>query len=169
MRDDVARPFCFNNSTNSTTSPSAPPPPHLYTLSISRVSNAGEFTSNHTNFYQKGGDRFLFPTGVSFSCRMRAILRLDYAAVTVLKAYRGENRRQVEESMLAAGRDKGCVEASSWDPYHERHASSILRHYRHMLYQEILGRLPFAEVTSPKIDWAERSRTVAAILAGKES
>ncbi len=76
--------------------------------------------------------------------------------------------KYVEESMLAAGRDKECVEASSWDPYHERHASRILRQYRHMLYQEILERLPYFEVTRPVIDWDERSRTVAAILAERK-
>jgi hypothetical protein len=72
--------------------------------------------------------------------------------------------RYIEEAMLEAGRDKGCVEASNWDAAHERHASQILRHFRQSLYQQILERLPYSEVTPPKIDWEERARTVAAIL-----
>lgn len=75
--------------------------------------------------------------------------------------------RYVEEAMLEAGRDKECVEASNWDPAHERHASRILRHYRHTLYRQILERLPFWEVTPPRIDWEERSRVVAEILKGE--
>lgn len=75
--------------------------------------------------------------------------------------------RYVEEAMLEAGRDKGCVEASNWDAAHERHASRILRHYRQSLYQRILERLPYWEVTPPRIDWDERKRVVAAILAGE--
>jgi len=73
--------------------------------------------------------------------------------------------RYVEEAMLEAGRDKECVEASHWDAAHERHASTILRHYRHMLYQQILERLPYHEVTKPNIDWTERSQTVSKLLA----
>lgn len=73
--------------------------------------------------------------------------------------------RYVEEAMLAAGRDKECVEASHWDAAHERHASRILRYYRNSLYQQILERLPFAEVTKPDIDWAERQRFVKTALA----
>jgi hypothetical protein len=76
--------------------------------------------------------------------------------------------RYGEEAMLEAGRDKECVEASNWDAAHERHASRILRHYRQSLYQQILERLPYYEVTTPRIDWEERKRTVAAILAGKD-
>ena len=76
--------------------------------------------------------------------------------------------RYIEEAMLEAGRDKGCVEASHWNEAHERHASRILRHYRQGLYQQILERLPYWEVTPPKIDWEKRSRTVAALLAGKD-
>lgn len=73
--------------------------------------------------------------------------------------------KYVEESMLEAGRDPECVEVSHWDPAHERHATRILRHYRHLLYQEILERLPYYEVTPPAIDWAERERRVGALLA----
>jgi hypothetical protein len=76
--------------------------------------------------------------------------------------------RYVEEAMLEAGRDKESVEASNWDAAHERHASRILRHYRQGLYQQILERLPYFEVTPPKINWEERARTAAAILAGKD-
>ena len=72
--------------------------------------------------------------------------------------------RYVEEAMLEAGRDKECVEASNWDSAHERHASRILRHYRHNLYQVILKRLPYSEVTPPEIDWDERGRTVSRLL-----
>ncbi len=77
--------------------------------------------------------------------------------------------KYVEEAMLLAGRDKEAVEASHWDSAHERHASRLLREYRHMLFQEILERLPYAEVTRPEVDWNERSRAVAALLAGKRS
>ena len=73
--------------------------------------------------------------------------------------------RYVEETMLEAGRDKECVEASNWDAAHERHASRLLRHYRQSLYQQILERLPYFEVTPPRIDWDERTRTIAAILS----
>jgi hypothetical protein len=77
--------------------------------------------------------------------------------------------KYVEEFMLSAGRDKECVEASHWDEAHERHAFRILRHYRQGLYQQILERLPFADVTRPDVQWEERRRTVEAILAGRES
>lgn len=73
--------------------------------------------------------------------------------------------RFVEEAMLEAGRDKECVEASNWDAAHERHASSILRHYRHTLYRQILERLPYHEITTPNIDWTERKQMVSGLLA----
>jgi len=73
--------------------------------------------------------------------------------------------RYVEDAMLAGGRDRECVEASFWDAAHERHASRILRHYRNGLYQQILERLPFADVTKPNIDWAERQKFVGSVLA----
>lgn len=73
--------------------------------------------------------------------------------------------KYVEETMLAAGRDKECVEASFWDPAHERHAFRILRHYRHSLYHDILERLPYSEVTPPELDWAERAATVSGMIA----
>lgn len=72
----------------------------------------------------------------------------------------------VEEAMLDAGRDRECVEASGWDAAHERHASRILRHYRHGLYRDILERLPYHEVTPPRIDWDERRSIVAALVTG---
>ena len=75
----------------------------------------------------------------------------------------------VEEGMLEAGRDKECVEASNWDNAHERHASNILRHYRHRLYQDILERLPFYEVTRPSVDWDERARTAGLIITERAS
>ena len=64
----------------------------------------------------------------------------------------------VEEAMLEAGRDKECQEASNWDAAHERHASNLLRKYRHELYHDVLERLPYYEVTQPQIDWEERKR-----------
>jgi hypothetical protein len=73
--------------------------------------------------------------------------------------------RYMEEVMLDAGRDAECVEASNWNEAHERHAFRILRHYRQSLYQGILERLPYYEVTPPTIDWEERRRTVCGILA----
>lgn len=85
------------------------------------------------------------------------------------RAYDGKVRhflaRYVEETMLEAGRDKECVEASNWDAAHERHASRLLRHYRQSLYQEILERLPYYEVTAPQIDWNERASTVGTLLS----
>lgn len=93
----------------------------------------------------------------------------DADADRLRKAYDGKVRdflgKYVEDFMLAAGRDKECVEASNWDPAHERHASRILRHYRQNLYQEILERLPFAEVTRPQVDWSERRALVARMLS----
>ncbi len=87
------------------------------------------------------------------------------------KEYDGKIRdflaKYVEELMLAAGRDKEAVEASQWDSNHERHASRILRHYRHVLYHQILERLPFTEVTPPIVNWSERSKFVASVLAGE--
>lgn len=75
----------------------------------------------------------------------------------------------LEELMLEAGRDKECVESSNWDPYHERHASRVLRQYRQRLYHEIHERLPYYDVTKPCIDWNERARTIASILSEKEN
>lgn len=72
--------------------------------------------------------------------------------------------KYIEEAMLDAGRDRECVEASNWNEAHERHAFRILRHYRQSLYQKILERLPYVEVTPPQVDWAERARAVASIL-----
>lgn len=71
----------------------------------------------------------------------------------------------MEELMLEAGRDKDCVEASHWNAEHERHATRVLRHYRQQLYREIHERLPYYEITPPQIDWEERKRIVAAMIA----
>ncbi|HEO70751.1 MAG TPA: hypothetical protein ENN80_05760 [Candidatus Hydrogenedentes bacterium] len=73
--------------------------------------------------------------------------------------------RYVEEAMLEAGRDRDCVEASHWDPAHERHASRILREYRQRAYQTIMERLPFYEVTEPNVDWNKRRQVVTSLLA----
>lgn len=72
----------------------------------------------------------------------------------------------VDGAMLDAGRDPECVEASHWDAAHERHASRILRYYRQRLYNAILERLPYYDVTKPAINWDERARTVATMLRG---
>jgi DnaJ-class molecular chaperone len=73
--------------------------------------------------------------------------------------------KYVEETMLQAGRDRECVEACGWDEAHERHAFRILRHYRQSLYQQILERLPYVEVTPPQVDWEERDRWAETVLA----
>jgi curved DNA-binding protein CbpA len=73
----------------------------------------------------------------------------------------------MEEVMLEAGRDRECVEASHWDPYHERHAGRVLREYRQRLYHEIHERLPYYDVSRPEIDWDERTKTAAALIRGK--
>jgi curved DNA-binding protein CbpA len=72
--------------------------------------------------------------------------------------------KYVEETMLEAGQDKDVAELSGWNIFYARYALKLLRHYRHLLYHDILERLPFHVVTQPSIDWAERRRTVAAIL-----
>lgn len=74
--------------------------------------------------------------------------------------------RYMEELMLEAGRDKECVEASHWDAAHERHATRVLRHYRQQLYREIHERLPYYEITTPRIDWDERRQTAAQLMKG---
>ncbi len=72
----------------------------------------------------------------------------------------------MEELMLEAGRNPECVEASHWDPYHERHASRVLRHYRQQLYHEIHERLPFYDVTQPEIDWEARRTMAKTLITG---
>lgn len=84
--------------------------------------------------------------------------KFDSKVKTFLSTY-------VEEAMLEAGRDPECVESSHWDEAHQRHAFRILRRYRHMLYHDILERLPYYEVTPPEIDWNERADTVRGMLA----
>ncbi|HOZ48534.1 MAG TPA: hypothetical protein PLO37_10440, partial [Candidatus Hydrogenedentes bacterium] len=74
--------------------------------------------------------------------------------------------RYVEEAMLEAGRDKDCVEESHWDAAHERHASRILRFYRQKAYQQIRERLPYWDITLPRIDWDERQHAAARLLDG---
>lgn len=73
--------------------------------------------------------------------------------------------RYIEEMMLDAGRDKEVIEACNWDAAHEQHAFRILRRYRQGLYQQILERLPFFEVTKPIVDWNERAKSAANLLA----
>lgn len=78
---------------------------------------------------------------------------------------RGWLSKYMEDMMLAAGRDKECVEASQWDRAHERHATRTLREFRHRQYRAILQRLPFVDVTKPEIDWDERRAMVASVLS----
>ncbi len=70
--------------------------------------------------------------------------------------------------MLEAGQDKEIIEASHWNIYHTRYATRLLRHYRHRLYHDILERLPYHQVTEPRIDWSEREKAVADMLAEQE-
>jgi hypothetical protein len=77
--------------------------------------------------------------------------------------------KYVEETMLEAAQDKEVAETSGWNVYYSRYALNLLRHYRHLLYHEILERLPYHAVTSPEIDWNERARFVERALAGKGS
>ena len=85
------------------------------------------------------------------------------------RAYDGTLRqflsKYMEELMLEAGRDRECVEASRWSRAHERHASRVLRHFRQRLFNEIHERLPYYEITPPEIDWDERAKWVASVLA----
>jgi hypothetical protein len=76
--------------------------------------------------------------------------------------------KYLEDMMLAAGRDKECVEASQWDRAHERHATRTLREFRHRQYRAILERLPFVDVTTPSIDWDERREMIASVLSSAE-
>jgi len=91
------------------------------------------------------------------------------ASDTLRREFDGKTRsflsRYVEESMLEAGQDKEVVETSNWNAAHERHATRLLRHYRHLLYHTILERLPYHEVTPPTIAWEERTQVVSDILA----
>jgi hypothetical protein len=73
--------------------------------------------------------------------------------------------KYMEELMLEAGRDRECVEASRWSRAHERHASRVLRHFRQRLFHEIHERLPYYQITPPKIDWDERAKWVSRTLA----
>jgi len=66
--------------------------------------------------------------------------------------------KYMEEYMLEAGRDPECVEASEWNLMHERHGTSVLRHYRQRLYRQIHERLPYSAITPPRIEPAERDR-----------
>jgi len=77
--------------------------------------------------------------------------------------------KYVEETMLEAPQDKEVAETSGWNPYYSRYALNLLRHYRHLLYHEILERLPFHAVTRPNIDWTQRENFVASVLALKEA
>lgn len=72
--------------------------------------------------------------------------------------------KYVEETMLEAGMDKEVAEASGWNIFYARYALKLLRHYRHLLYHDILERLPFHAVTTPNINWDERRKTVGALL-----
>ena len=73
--------------------------------------------------------------------------------------------KYVEETMLEAAQDKEVAETSGWNVYYSRYALNLLRHYRHLLYHDILERLPYHAVTRPDVDWEERARFVASTLA----
>ncbi len=100
----------------------------------------------------------------------KAVAEKDPGADQLRREFDGKCRnylsKYVEETMLAAGRDPECVEASHWDAAHERHASRLLRHYRHRAHRRILERLPFVEVTQPNIDWTARAAFAQGVLAG---
>ncbi len=81
---------------------------------------------------------------------------------TKIRAYLS---KYVEEMTLEAGTDKHVVEASQWGEGHARHATRLLRLFRHNLYHQILERLPYHQVTRPQIDWAERKTTVAELIS----
>ena len=72
--------------------------------------------------------------------------------------------KYVEETMLEAGQDKEVAEASGWNIFYARYALKLLRHYRHLLYHDILERLPYHAVTTPAIDWTERRKVVDDLL-----
>ncbi|MCK5861706.1 MAG: hypothetical protein KAH38_04425 [Candidatus Hydrogenedentes bacterium] len=72
--------------------------------------------------------------------------------------------KYMEDMVLEAGRDSDCIEHSGWDAAHERHAGRILRQNRQQLYHKIHERLPYYEITSPAIDWTERSFFVDNLL-----
>ncbi len=75
--------------------------------------------------------------------------------------------KYVEETMLEAALDKEVAETSGWNVYYSRYALNLLRHYRHLLYHDILERLPYHAVTRPAIDWTERARLVERVVSGK--
>lgn len=77
--------------------------------------------------------------------------------------------KYVEETVLEAGQDKEVVEASHWNPAHARHATSLLRHYRHRLHHDVLERLPFHEITPPNIDWDERKATASRLIESTDA
>ena len=73
--------------------------------------------------------------------------------------------RYVEELMLTAGTDPECLESSGWDAAHARHAAPLLRRYRHTLQLQIIARLPYFEVTPPRVDWPEREAWVNRMIS----
>jgi hypothetical protein len=77
--------------------------------------------------------------------------------------------KYVEETMLEAGLDKEAAEASGWNILLSRYALNLLRHYRHLLYHEILERLPYHAVTTPALDWSERANLASEIVAMPEA
>jgi len=85
------------------------------------------------------------------------------------RSYEGQLRdflsHYCETVMLDAGYDKECMQVSHWDQGHARHASKVLRHYRHRLQHDVLERLPFTRVTPPEIELDERKAFAAAVLA----
>ncbi len=77
--------------------------------------------------------------------------------------------KYVEETMFEAAQDKEVAETSGWNAYYSRYALNLLRHYRHLLYHDILERLPYHAVTRPEIEWSERAAFVNTALAASEA
>ena len=76
--------------------------------------------------------------------------------------------KYVEEAMLEAALDKDVAETSGWNVYYSRYALNLLRHYRHLLYHDILERLPYHVVTRPEMDWDDRAKFVERVISGRE-
>ncbi len=86
------------------------------------------------------------------------------------QALRNFLARYMEELVLEAGRDADCVENSGWHAAHERHAARVLRHYRQQRYHQIHERLPYYEVTPPRVSWEERQQFIQRLVeVGKAS
>ena len=138
----------------------------LYLLEMAKLNTAFYILRDHALREKYVADR---ERVISLEDQWRTAVEKEAAdAERLRRQYDAEVRHflgtYLEELMLEAGRDPECVEASNWDPAHERHASRTLRHYRQRLYHEIHERLPYYQITEPKIDWDERAATAAVLL-----